>query len=105
MQQYNTFQYNTEKYNNEYEVWVLRVHDELNLSRFSKYNSNKYNTQRYNASSTSDELSKSWSVLITDSQFIQDNNIQKTPSKGFSDEVRLAIWLSNKRVNSANWSD
>jgi len=105
MTQYNSSQYNTRRYNAQFEVWKVAFTSDIPLSRFSGYNKNKYNTTPYNAGFTSDVLSKSLGITISNSQFLQDNEVKKQIAKGLSEETRIAVWLSVKQKNPAQWSD
>ena len=79
------------------------------------FNSYEFNVSKFNSDLLSILLSEGMtmadaremviSMNLTESQFLQDNNTGRQISKGFTEEMRLAAWLTIKRKNSAQWSD
>jgi len=85
------------------------------MANTADFNAYEFNVSRFNSDLLSvllvetvtgaDERLMSASISLQESQFLQDNNVFKQISKGFSEEVRIAAWLSIDRKNTDNWSD
>ena len=71
----------------------------------SKFNSDLLSLLTSDSVTLSDDRTMSVTKPLVESQFIQDNTIQKQPAKGFTEEVRTAAWLTVKRKNPSQWSD
>ena len=83
---------------------------------FAEFNAFKFNVSRFNselldavfveAIAMADARIADVSKPLTDSQFLQDNDVAKQPAKGFSETLRTGDWISIKRApGQSDWED
>lgn len=82
----------------------------------AEFNAHEFNTSLFNSNLISVPLTDSLAIaesiikdvekILSDSQFLQDNGVQKQVSKGFNETLRLSTWITkNRRPGQDSWSD
>ena len=80
----------------------FNVH-EFNISRF---NSDLLDIVFADSITLSDVIAKDIFKPLADSQFLQDNAIQKQPAKGFAETINIDDWITVKRDPAqSDWED
>ena len=86
------------------------------MANTADFNVYEFNVSRFNSDLLSILLTESiipvddapvidTNILLTESQFLQDNNIETEISLSFDEEIRTAEWVSVKRKPENEWSD
>lgn len=101
--QYNAFEYNGCTYNDTPEI-ILYLTETVNMTATALQEPQIILTDTTSAGV--DNLTKTPNPTILDSILLNEDGFQLQVGKGFSDDVRIAIWLDeDRKPPNSQWSD